>query len=204
MIISPEIDHLYIIMSESDWIIKETIVNTDGTTLYILKNGDMEWRKYGWLHRDNGPAIEKNGVKMWYHCGRLHRIGGPAIECEYIEWYRDGRLHREDGPAIERVNGDREWYKNGHRHREDGPAIERVNGDREWYKSGHRHREDGPAIESANGDREWYMDGFKCHGDDPASIQDFQDCMLTKDDEWEFEFFESSSEYPEPAPLYSV
>lgn len=61
------------------------------TGKFPIDNG-FEWRVAGFLHRENGPAIEySNGDKFW------------LIK---------GKLHREDGPAIESANGD-EWYLNG-------------------------------------------------------------------------------------------
>ena len=56
-----------------------------------------------------------HGNKYWYKEGYIHREDGPAIE--YVDgeklWYKEGKRHREDGPAIERVDGRKEYWKNG-------------------------------------------------------------------------------------------
>lgn len=56
-------------------------------TKKIINRGfDNERTEYyqwftGKFHRKNGPAlIYKDGTKMWYKNGYLHREDGPAIE----------------------------------------------------------------------------------------------------------------------------
>ena len=79
-------------------------------------SGDKEWYLNGYLHREDGPAVDgANGPK---------------------EWYLNGYLHREDGPAVEWSNGDKEWYLNGRLHREDGPAFEFASGNNYWCLNG--------------------------------------------------------------------
>ena len=99
--------------------ITSNILNVSSTVVPEMtynKDGDKEWRVNGFLHREDGPALErKNGDK---------------------EWYINNKLHREDGPAIEYANGAKSWYINGKRHREDGPAIEYANGNKLWYLNG--------------------------------------------------------------------
>jgi len=53
----------------------------------------VEYRLYGKLHREDGPAI------IWANGDK--------------EWYINDKLHREDGPAIESANGDKKWFLNG-------------------------------------------------------------------------------------------
>jgi len=86
----------------------------------------------------NGIGVDKYGTKYWYKDGFLHREDGPAIEYPdgSKEWYKNGLLHREVGPAIEFTNGSKLWYFNNQRHREDGPAIERASGEKEWWLNG--------------------------------------------------------------------
>lgn len=93
----------------------------------------------GFLHRDNGPAVEMTcGTQKWYQHSRLHRVGAPALICfnGIKEWYKDNLLHRLDGPAIESVDGQFYWYKNGILHRSDGgPAVITLQY-REWCDNG--------------------------------------------------------------------
>ena len=65
------------------------------------ENGDIVWygqdpkSHSAILHRAEGPAIIKpNGDRYWYRYGYLHREDGPAVE--YVEksefhWFLDGR-----------------------------------------------------------------------------------------------------------------
>lgn len=51
----------------------------------------MEWKQYGVLHREDGPAVirpERN-EKEWYWKGARHREDGPAVITEM----RDGDIH---------------------------------------------------------------------------------------------------------------
>ena len=42
--------------------------------------GDIFHLKDGFLHREDGPAIEyASGVKWWMLNGKLHRDNGPAV-----------------------------------------------------------------------------------------------------------------------------
>ena len=64
---------------------------------------------------DSTMKIE-NGKQVWLNAeGYLHREDGPAIETvrgtKY--WFKNGLLHREDGPAVEYSNGDKKWFLNG-------------------------------------------------------------------------------------------
>jgi hypothetical protein len=130
----------------------------------VLKDGTIEWKVNGKLHREDGAAIEySNGDKSWFINGELHREDGPAVEYSNGDksWFINGKLHREGGPASADASGYKAWFIKGQYHREDGPAVENVNGYKAWYINGKLHREDGPAIEYANGTREWYIDGTK-------------------------------------------
>ncbi len=73
---------------------------------------NIEYRKHGKLHREDGPAqteFHKDGTiafQEWWINGQWHRENGPSLinyenrlkKCEY--WHKYGKLHREDGPAI--------------------------------------------------------------------------------------------------------
>lgn len=62
-------------------------------TVMVYKNGDRYWRLNGYLHREDGPAVElTDGQK---------------------EWWINGERHREDGPSIEKSKGAKEWWING-------------------------------------------------------------------------------------------
>ena len=61
--------------------------------LFILEFSG-EWHINGWLHRDDGPAVEWGNT---------------------FKWYLNGKLHREDGPAVEYTNGEVGWALNGKR-----------------------------------------------------------------------------------------
>jgi hypothetical protein len=83
----------------------------------IKKGSTIYYKKNGWWHREDGPAIEyENGDQEWYIEGKLHRIGGPAYithQGKYKEWYEYGKSHRLDGPAITYYDGYEEWYYKG-------------------------------------------------------------------------------------------
>jgi len=59
----------------------------------LLLNG-QNWYLNGWLHREDGPAIEwANGDRFWYLNGNKHRADGPAVELAngeklVFEWQR--------------------------------------------------------------------------------------------------------------------
>ena len=59
--------------------------------------------------------IWPNGSKEWYLNGFLHREDGPAVEEPdgRKKWLLNGQYHREDGPAIEWPDGSKEWFLNG-------------------------------------------------------------------------------------------
>lgn len=63
----------------------------------------------------NGLNIDNDGTRYWYRDGFLHRENGPAVEWPdgSCEWWRNGELHREQGPAIERADGSKEWWFRG-------------------------------------------------------------------------------------------
>ena len=62
----------------------------------------------------NGYVIEEDGSYRWYQNGFLHREEGPALE--FVDgtryWYQNGQLHRTDGPAVEWASGGRCWFLN--------------------------------------------------------------------------------------------
>jgi len=74
----------------------------------------------------NGLNVDSCGNNCYYFNGFLHREDGPAIERlnGTKEWFVHGRRHREGNlPAIEYHNGDESYFVNGKYHREDGPAY---------------------------------------------------------------------------------
>jgi hypothetical protein len=58
---------------------------------------------------------DSNGTKWWLLNGYLHHEDGPAIEYKNGSkfWYLNGKNHLEDGPACEFADGSKEWYLNG-------------------------------------------------------------------------------------------
>ena len=51
--------------------------------------GDTDYRVYGVLHREDGPAVVKeDGTQEWWVAGKRHRVDGPAII------YPDGTTER--------------------------------------------------------------------------------------------------------------
>jgi hypothetical protein len=71
----------------------------------IRRNGGVEWRTDGILHRFTGPAVERrDGTR---------------------EWWCDGKRHREDGPAVVHPDGWAEWWRHGKKiaERRLGPAA---------------------------------------------------------------------------------
>ena len=114
--------------------LRETPITDDGTyidhrgTKCRLKNGKIfsrhlpviehvegykEWRKFGYPHREDGPAkIWPTGQKEWYQTGVRHRDDGPAIEHPdgYMAWFVCNRRHRTDGPAVITPSGRVDWW----------------------------------------------------------------------------------------------
>lgn len=87
------------------------------STRTVDDKGNVIWKQNGYLHRNDGPAIEL--------------IGGGK------EWYIKSKRHREDGPAIEHSSGAKEWYINDLRHNEKGPAVIGAGNNFEsWYIKG--------------------------------------------------------------------
>jgi len=88
--------------------------------------------------------IDEYGTKFWFdESGFLHRENGPAIEraSGSKEWLHHGRYHREDGPAISHSNEDEYWWKNGLRHRKDGPAVSYISRNEinnQWWLNGEK------------------------------------------------------------------
>ena len=63
-------------------------------TVNVYDNGDRLWYLNGYLHREEGPALEgADGIKEWYLNGKRHREGGPAVEYAYgiKEWFLNGK-----------------------------------------------------------------------------------------------------------------
>jgi hypothetical protein len=132
----------------------------------------IEWTKYGYAHRMDGPAHEHaDGERCWYKWGVLHRLDGPAkIYSDGREdWYRYGMYHRDTdppGPAVQRSYF-QSWYVRGCLHREDGPAH--IYGrDLCWYRWGVKHRDGGPAERDGDTIR-WWQWG-KLHRDDGPAV----------------------------------
>lgn len=123
-------------------------------TTSVSPAGAKEWRLYGKLHRDDGPAVEcENGIQAWYQHGKLHRIGAPA--------------------AIG-YHGDKFWYQHDHPHREDGAAVERTDGRKEWWLHGKKYAD-------AN---QWAEAVLKLHNKphDADAIERFLRDILTRED----------------------
>lgn len=59
-------------------------------------NDWIEYRFYGNLHREDGPAWELDYGDEWYK-----------------EWYINDHRHRINGPAVECADGTEEWWING-------------------------------------------------------------------------------------------
>ena len=61
--------------------------------------------------------VDEWGTKRWFLHGYLHREDGPAIETKdgYRAWYLNDKLHREDGPAAGYPDGSKEWCLHGER-----------------------------------------------------------------------------------------
>ena len=103
---------------------------------YNVENeGTKRYWKDGWLHRDDGPAIEyKNGRKYWYieqkeYTEEEHKEKIKMMEMEKdskwkealyygeLKEYRDGVYYNVD------KNENKTYWKDGLVHRDDGPAI---------------------------------------------------------------------------------
>lgn len=82
----------------------------------ISPDGSLHWYWNNLRHRPGGrPAvIWANGVCMWFEYGFLHRENQPAVWRPNgdVEYCRNGHHHREDGPALITSNyvG---YYRNG-------------------------------------------------------------------------------------------
>ena len=83
------------------------------TAIFVDTYIVQEWKKDGWWHRTDGPAvIEADGTERWFINGKRHRSGGPAVEKPNGAkvWFRHGLVHREDGPAVTYDNGKEEFW----------------------------------------------------------------------------------------------
>jgi hypothetical protein len=92
------------------------IIKDENNELIVeFNDGSREYYKDGYLHREDGPAIERSDYgQYWYLNGLLHRVDGPAVEClRHYEWCQYGKLHCEDGPAIIYSDGRKKWYYQG-------------------------------------------------------------------------------------------
>jgi hypothetical protein len=61
---------------------------------HIDSYGDVIWWCEGYIHRDDGPAMElSTGDKRWIVNGKLHRVDGPAVELPngYKQWALEGK-----------------------------------------------------------------------------------------------------------------
>ena len=86
----------------------------DKTTKELIKtefsNGDVNWFKDTYIHREDGPALEwADGNKFWYIKGMLHRTDGPAVEWTngYKQWWINGKRLFPEKEAI--LN---QWWDN--------------------------------------------------------------------------------------------
>jgi hypothetical protein len=172
----------------------DTINCYDQNPVVTSSNAKVWLDGAGYVHRDDGPAIElPDGTCIWMYHGHLttartaipkyeQRLkdekksqvftGVQKVVDEFKEvWYLNGQKHREDGPAAIYRSGSRIWYRQGNLHREDGPAVMLANGRCEWFVNGLRHRLDGPAITTITGLEEWYKDGKRHRTDGPAVVK---------------------------------
>jgi hypothetical protein len=146
-------------------------------------DGSKFWYLNGWLHREDGPAVEDpDGTKQWWLNGKRHREDGPAIERAdgLKSWWLNDKFHREDGPAIERADGSREWWLNGNNYSEAGwkIAMEKLKKEREEankpelqvleLKSGEKPPVNYTGIVKWYGTKEWYLNGKLHREDGPA------------------------------------
>lgn len=67
--------------------------STTGALCVVRQSGTKEWYLHGFLHREDGPAIE-------------HPDGSQL-------WFQEGVRHRLDGPAVQLADGTRKWYVRG-------------------------------------------------------------------------------------------
>ena len=94
-----------------------------GGPCLIVPGEYREWKQYGLLHREDGPAKEwDDGSFEYLFRGRRHRDDGPAVvyltKNHFEGWFRQGLRHRDDGPAITREDNfgiHYEWWVDGER-----------------------------------------------------------------------------------------
>ncbi len=70
------------------------------TSIDECENGAKIYRKNGFFHRSDGPAIEyPDGTKHWYINGKHHRLDGPAIEWDngFVDYWIEGEHTTKEG-----------------------------------------------------------------------------------------------------------
>lgn len=61
-------------------------------------------------------TIDEEGNEFWFNeKGYLHREDGPAIECRngYKAYYKNDLRHRIEGASVEYIDGRKEWWVGG-------------------------------------------------------------------------------------------
>jgi hypothetical protein len=73
-------------ITENKWYTLSFKERDSYTGIVKWDNDNIEYRKNGKWHREDGPAIIwQSGYKSWYFKGKRHNLNGPAII------YPDGR-----------------------------------------------------------------------------------------------------------------
>lgn len=145
-------------------------------TRVVLKDGTVEYRLRGELHRDRGPArVRPDGTREWWRNGFPCRLDdGPSVEHAdgSCDWVTAWGFDRDDGPARVGADGSREYWQAGELHRDDDqPARIHADGTREFWVRGRMHRDgDQPAYVGADGERRWMRDGELHRVSGPAHI----------------------------------
>lgn len=149
-----------------------------------VHNGTKRWYKDGFLHREDGPAIEwSDGDKYWYTNNLLHREDGPAIECVNTcdnQYYLEG-IYTSKAEFDSRIS-----KKNNMKYSKDNPPTEPGTYDLGdgisiyisayenghtftlWQRNSKTHRDNGPAIIDHWGNKEYWIDGKRHRVDGPA------------------------------------
>ena len=70
-------------------------------TKTVSRGGTIRyWNEKGYLHREDGPALEYiNGNKLWYINGLNHREDGADVELSdgYTEYYLNNKSYTKEG-----------------------------------------------------------------------------------------------------------
>lgn len=72
----------------------------------------IEYQKFGYFHRLDGPAIHYlNGHDIYYVDGLKHRVNDWAERCGdgTRKWWYEGQLHNPNGPAVIDYSTTAQW-----------------------------------------------------------------------------------------------